>query len=195
MWHYFSGLYGKRIKFLVFKKTRKKIAFGKPFFSLIAFLELRLNILLIRIRFVSKVLEANTLLVNRSVVVNGFFKQKSYLAKVNDIIAFNKLVFKVIGGVDKKGKKLRFVTKKWRKFLWKRWRKKNKFNKVNKSVIKRISIFRFSKKIVLSLNYLEVSYKILTCIVLKKPVLGEVLIGSSKKILSSTMLKKIYFLY
>lgn len=70
-----------------------------------------------------------------------------------------------------------------------KWRRKNKLR------VKRISIFRFSKKIVLSLNYLEVNYKILTGIVIKKPVLGEILLNSSKKILSSTMLKKIYFLY
>jgi hypothetical protein len=65
--------------------------------------------------------------------------------------------------------------------------------KLNK--LKRLSIFRFSKKIVLSLNYLEVNYKIQTGIIVKKPELGEILLSYSKKILSSTMLKKVYFLY
>lgn len=86
MWHHFCSLYGNGIKFLVFKKTKKKIAFGKPFFSIISFLELRLNILLIRIRFASKLLESNVLVANGSINVNGSFKQKSYLCKVNDII-------------------------------------------------------------------------------------------------------------
>jgi hypothetical protein len=56
-------------------------------------------------------------------------------------------------------------------------------------------MFRFSKKIALSLNYLELNYRILTGIVIRKPVLGEILISSSKKILSLSLLKKIYFLY
>jgi len=86
MWHHFSSLYGKQIKFLVFKKTKKKIAFGKPFFSIMAFLELRLNILLIRMRFASKLLEANSLVSAGLVNINGVLKKKSYLVKVNDII-------------------------------------------------------------------------------------------------------------
>jgi hypothetical protein len=91
-----------------------------------------------------------------------------------------------------KDTKPRFFPTKWRKFLWRKWRKRAKFNKL---IIKRMPLFRFSKKIVVSLNYLEVNYKILTGIIIKKPLLGEILLGSSKKILSSTMLKKIYFLY
>lgn len=113
MWHHFSSLYGKQIKFLVFQKTKKKIAFGKPFFSVIAFLELRLNVLLIRIRFASKLLEANALVANGSIDVNGSFKQKSYLARVNDIIK-RKSIPKVLTG---KRKKSRFFITKWRRFL------------------------------------------------------------------------------
>lgn len=184
MWHYFSSLYGKQIKHLVFQKTKKKTAFGKPFFSIVAFLELRLNILLIRMRFVSKLLESNLLLTKKLIDVNGIFKQKNYLVRVNDIIK----------STPKKLKNpiARFFTKKWRLFLWRKWRKTNKFSKQK---TKRVSMFWFSKKIVLSLNYLEVNYKILTGIIVRKPLFGETLISSSKKILSSTMLKKIYFLY
>jgi ribosomal protein S4 len=86
MWHYFSSLYGKQIKHLVFQKTKKKTAFGKPFFNIVTFLELRLNILLIRMRFVSKLLEANSLLAKKLIDVNGVFKRKNYLVRVNDII-------------------------------------------------------------------------------------------------------------
>ena len=86
MWHHFSSLYGKKIKHLVFQKTKKKIAFGKPFFNVISFLELRLNVLLIRMCFVSKLLEANNLLSKKLICINGSFKQKNYLVRVNDII-------------------------------------------------------------------------------------------------------------
>lgn len=74
----------------------------------LSFLELRLNILLIRMRFASKLLEANTLIAGKLVSVNGSFKQKTYLVRVNDIVkktslASNKPV-------------LRFFAKKWRHF-------------------------------------------------------------------------------
>lgn len=188
MWHYVSSLYGKQIKFLVFKKTKKKTAFGKPFFSIMVFLELRLNILLVRMRFVSKLLEANSIVSKGLVHVNGFLKKKSYLVRLNDIIRKQVVVNRSI----EQNKKIRFFYKKWQKFTWRKWRKQTRVNKLGE---KRLSIFRFSKKIVLSLNYLEINYKILSGIVLKRPALGEILLNSSKKILSSTMLKKIYFLY
>jgi hypothetical protein len=47
----------------------------------------------------------------------------------------------------------------------------------------------------LSVNYLEINYIIWACLILKLPTFGEVLISRSKKYLSSTMLKKIYFLF
>jgi hypothetical protein len=77
-------------------------------------------------------------------------------------------------------------------FLWKKWRKRTRSNREG---TKRVSLYWFSKKIVLSLNYLEINYKILTGIVIRRPLFGETIMSSSKKILSSTMLKKIYFLY
>lgn len=65
---------------------KKKIAFGKPFFSILSFLELRLNILLIRMRFASKLLEANRLVSSRLIYINGSLQQKNYLVRVNDIV-------------------------------------------------------------------------------------------------------------
>jgi len=183
MWHHFSNLYGKNIKYLVFKKTKTKLAFGKPFFNILSFLELRLNILLVRMRFASKLLEADSLITGKLVYVNGFLKQKHYLVRVNDIVKKVPLFSK---------KSLRFFSKKWRYFKWKKWRRKARFNG---KIVKVVSMFRFSKKIALSLNYLELNYRILTGIVIRKPVLGEILISSSKKILSLSLLKKIYFLY
>jgi len=109
MWHHFSSLYGKQIKYLFFQKIKKKTAFGKPFFSIVVLLELRLNILLVRMRFTTKVLEANALIAQRLVEVNGFFKQKNYLARKQDIVRSNPINLK---GIAK-----RFFLKKWRLFL------------------------------------------------------------------------------
>jgi hypothetical protein len=60
-------------------------------------------------RFVSKLLESNLLLTKKLIDVNGIFKQKNYLVRVNDIIK----------STPKKLKNpiARFFTKKWRLFL------------------------------------------------------------------------------
>jgi ribosomal protein S4 len=71
LWHYFSSLYGKKFKSLIYKKAFRKIAFGKFFFFIITFLELRLGVLLIRMRFSSKLIESNNLIANGFILVNG----------------------------------------------------------------------------------------------------------------------------
>jgi hypothetical protein len=54
--------------------------------------------------------------------------------------------------------------------------------------------FRVSKSN-LSINYLELSYKILTGILLRKPMFGEILLKNRKQGLSKIIFKKIYYLY
>jgi ribosomal protein S4 len=100
-------LYGKKIKFLVFNKNCNKIAFGKPFMSMISFFELRLNILILRMRFAYKQLEANLLIMNGLILVNGVKKNKNYLVCVNDIIIKPQTCFP---------KQKRFLKKKWRRY-------------------------------------------------------------------------------
>lgn len=177
-------MYGKQIKHLVFKKTKKKIAFGKQFFSIVTFLELRLNILIVRMRFSSKLLTANLYIRNKLIYVNGFLRQKNYVVRVSDNVQ------KINGNLI--NSTARFFLKKWRLFIWRKWRRRNRFNRDSS---KKMLMFWFSKKIVLSLNYLEINYKVLTAFVIRKPVFGEVLISNGKKLLSSTMLKKVYYLY
>jgi len=183
IWHHFSNLYGKKMKYFFFKKIKSNFAFGKSFFSIVSFLELRLNVLLLRIRFASKLMIANSLIEKGFISINGRLKKKNYLVCIGDIIKKKRVLLL--------SKKKRFFKKKWRFFLWRKWRNHQKQKKVSLSFPR---IFWFSK-IVLSLNYLQINYKALTGIVLRKPIFGEVLVGKSKKILSSGMLKKIYFLY
>lgn len=135
-------------------------------------------------RFSSKLLWANDCIRQKLIYVNGFLKQKNYLVRVNDIV--QKKFESSINSTS------RFFLKKWRLFIWRKWRRRTRFNRDNS---KRVSMFWFSKKIVLSLNYLEINYKVLTAIVIRKPLFGEISMGNGKKLLSSTMLKKIYYLY
>jgi hypothetical protein len=64
-------------------------------------------------RLASKLLESNNLVGNCLVNVNGVFKHKSYLARVNDIIQRKLIVEGLTGDV----KKLRFFNKKWRRYV------------------------------------------------------------------------------
>ena len=77
LWHHLATVYGKKIKALVFKKVSKKIAFGSFFFFTLAFLELRLNILIVRMRFAAKLLIANEVINNGSIRVNN--KKNRYI--------------------------------------------------------------------------------------------------------------------
>jgi len=47
----------------------------------------------------------------------------------------------------------------------------------------------------LAINFIEVFYKIMSGIVLYKPMIGEIIILNKKRMLSIRLLKKIYFLY
>ena len=189
IWHYFTSLYGKKIKSLVFNKASNKIAFGRSFIAIIAFLELRLNILLLRMRFATKQLESNTLINKGFILVNGVLKTKNYLARINDII--KKTIVLPLLYVSRINN--RVWRHKWRKYKW-RSHKKILKRRAWQNGKKRRNAFWLSKT-VLSVNYLEINYVIWACLILKLPTFGEVLISRSKKYLSSTMLKKIYFLF
>ncbi len=86
MWHYFKGVYGKKIRAAVFTRACRKVAFGKTFINLLSCLELRLNILVLRMRFAIKQLESNALIENKLILVNGASRLKNYLVRVGDIV-------------------------------------------------------------------------------------------------------------
>ena len=70
----------------MFKKVSKKIAFGSFFFFTLAFLELRLNILIVRMRFAAKLLIANEVIHKGGVLVNNKKRSIHYLTRVNDVV-------------------------------------------------------------------------------------------------------------
>ena len=154
-----------------------------------ACLELRLNILLVRMRFSTKQVESNTLISTGCILVNGSLKSKNYLVRVNDIIKKTSIV--------PLGYKLRSKLHVWRYKLkaW-GWRKQKKLlNNKARQVGKKLRNAFWISKISLCVNYVEINYLIWTGLLLKLPTFGEILIARSKKYLSGVMLKKLYFLF
>jgi len=79
------SIYGKKLKNTVFNNHKAKLAFNVKFLNLLSKLELRLNILLVRIRFARTVLQANNL-INKNILINGLLKDKKYIVCVGDLI-------------------------------------------------------------------------------------------------------------
>jgi ribosomal protein S4 len=78
-------LYGKKIKSVLYK-AHWKTAHNSNFYKCLVLLELRLNIILLRIKFTSKILVASLLIRKGCVVVNEKQKQKNYIVKVGDTL-------------------------------------------------------------------------------------------------------------
>lgn len=182
IWHQMKILYGKKIKKLIYSKNQWKVAYNNDFFNCLVFLELRLNILLLRMKFVSKLLISNFLIKNNFVLVNNNIKKKNYIVKIGDILSLSlsssNIFFKRRNKIIwRKLRKLRnFKVKNFKKLCWPKhlfWRSKNN----------------------LILNFILINYKILKGILLRKPLIGEILIKNNKKLLCLQLLKKIYFLY
>jgi ribosomal protein S4 len=181
LWRHLATVYGKKIKSLVFKKVSKKIAFGSFFFFTLAFLELRLNILIVRMRFAGKLLIANEIIQNGSILVNNKKRSIHYLTRVNDVVQKQ-----IPRGNSKKPKILK--RRKWKAYLWRRWKKKWRRGRKGRKPT-------FLRRQVLYLNFIELNYRILSGIIIRKPMLGEILLLAQKKLISRTMLKKLYYLY
>jgi ribosomal protein S4 len=78
-------LYGKKIKSVLYK-SHWKTAHNSKFYNCLILIELRLNIVLLRIKFTSKILVASFLIRKGYVVVNEKQKQKNYILKVGDTL-------------------------------------------------------------------------------------------------------------
>jgi len=82
-----SSLYGtKTLKKLSFKKTQTKYLFGIRFFKILPFLELRLDVLVLRLGLAFSYFQAREVILKKKILVNGIFKKKHYLVRVGDII-------------------------------------------------------------------------------------------------------------
>lgn len=181
VWHQLSSIYGKKIKNLAYSNNQSKVIFNTRFFNLLIYLENRLNILLLRIGFSFKLLEANKFIYSKNVFINNQLKNCNYLVKVGDIITCS-----LLSSFHRK----RFKCLKWRRFKWIKWRKLKK-NSFKNNIIK----FFWRSKKNLIINYVEINFKIFSAIILRKPLIGEVLINNNNKMLSLNLLKKIYFIY
>lgn len=181
LWSQMKILYGRKIKKLVYAKTHWKIAYNNTFCNCLVFLELRLNILMLRIKFVSKLLIANYLIKNKFILINNKSTKKNYIVKIGDTI--NLFLTVLINKKRKKKIKWRLL-KALRNFRIKRLKRLNWYK----------PLFWRSRK-TLVLNFIVINYKILVAILIRKPLLGEILIKNNKKLISLQLLKKIYFLY
>jgi len=84
----FAVMYGKGLHSRLHRNIKGKFAFGVKFSKFLYYLEFRLNILVVRLRFIEKIILANKLIYNKLICVNGMFRHKWYLVKIGDSIRF-----------------------------------------------------------------------------------------------------------
>ena len=170
--------YGKKIQRLI-KKKKLLRSFGRRFFYTLAFLELRLNIILLRLLFTQNIIEANFYIWNGFFLVNKKNKNKNYLVSVGDLIHKKNTIY-----LDVKKNSY-----KWRKYLWSKWSWK-----ARKKKFRYLDPFWLSKNN-LNLNYTETNHKNSSSILLRKPVLGEIILNNKNRLLTINIIKKIFFVY
>nr|QFP99043.1 ribosomal protein S4 [Rhizaria sp.] len=175
IWHQLSVMYGKKIKNNVYVNHKSKIIFNSKFGNILCKLELRLNILILRLCFVKKLLESNCIIKEKKIRVNGLIKHKNYLVSTGDLIVYSEYFSKF--------KRKYFDKRRWNRFKWRKWKKKP----IKKMffLLKRNFIF----------NFMEINYSIFSSILLRQPLLGEITYRNKKQLLISSLLRKIYFLY
>ena len=187
IWHQILSLYLPKKKNLLVNFNTNKINHIK-FYFFIKKLELRLSTILLRARFVFKIINSYNAIKMNLILVNGIIINKNnYILRIQDLFQKRrtnicKTYFKIT--------KRRIYRLQWRKFRWKKarfllWK------------IRRTSHFNlyWTRKQNTFLNFLEINYKIPAGIIIKQPFLKELLIKKQTKLFNSTLLKKIYFLY
>ena len=105
----YSIIYGKGLYKRLHSNRKGKFSYGVRFCKFIYYLELRLNILITRLRLTEKIFDANILIYLKLVCVNGSYKHKHYLVKIGDIIRlffFKKFITSIC-------RKTRFLGKAW----------------------------------------------------------------------------------
>lgn len=206
----YAWLYGKAINRTVFKNSQSKFVIDSFFFNTLSILEQRLGILVVRMFYVS-FLEIDTMLKSYCIIMNGKeFKSKKILVPSSSYIS--------IIDIFSLKKKLTLVNwfkvNCWYWFNWLRFYKTISIwhqngvgclictnssyirKKVHQRSYYKLSIKLFwSLKSFLSINYIEVSVKYLIGILLRKPVLGEVILNNKIKSTHSYVLSKVYLTY
>jgi hypothetical protein len=201
LWHQLTKMYLPTIKKLTHKWKKNH---NNKFFLFLKQLELRLSTIILRARFCYKLINAYNAIKLNLITVNGVLMNRVwYLLNILDLIQKRRTLKKKPQKSlqHKKKSSLRLKIKKqqleirterfkWRKYQW------NKSRYVLWK-IRRVSHFNmyFSRKQNTVLNYLEINYKIPALIILKQPFLKELYINKQPKMLTKTILKKIYYLY
>lgn len=181
VWHQLAVMYGKKIKNWAYTNHKSKIIFNSKFGSILCKLELRLNILMLRMSFVNKLQQADSLISDGNIVVNGVCKHQRYSLQKSDVISLKFSILKV--GDSKRFKKLR-----WRRYNWRKWRRKTRKNQ------KRRNMYYLLRKNFL-FNFMEINYYYYFGILLRFPLLGEIVCRNRKNLLTSRLLQKILFIY
>ena len=185
IYHQLNKLYSCKIKNIISKqlKIQKNI---KNFFFFFKSFELKLSTLLLRSRFFYKIINCINAVKLKLITINGIIiNNTKFLVNTKDIVQKRR---------KKKQKKTSWSNRvkrlKWRNFRWKKAR--FLFWKIRRQ--SHFNLF-WTKKQNVFLNYLEINYKIPAFIVLKHPNINEIIILKQPKLLTTLLLKKIYFLY
>jgi ribosomal protein S4 len=81
-------MYGKKIKNLAYVNHNSKVTFNTKFGGVLCKLELRLNVLILRMGFVNKLQQADFIISTGKCVVNNVIKHKRYFLSAGDLTAF-----------------------------------------------------------------------------------------------------------
>jgi len=177
--HQFQSIFGINLKKIAFIPTCK-YGFNYHFFDFWSNIESILCIILLRVKFFSKIVECVSSIKRKQVSLNG-----NIVLFCKRIVVENSLIqkcrFKLVD------KNIRFIKYSWRRDRW----KKSKYI-LSKNYKKRyISVFVLSRKGII-LNYLHVNYNIYSLIFIKKPVFQESLLNFNTRMLDISHFKFLY---
>jgi ribosomal protein S4 len=88
-------MYGKKIKNLAYTNHKSKVTFNSKFGVILLKLELRLNVLMLRMGFVNKLQQADFIISVGECMVNNLIKHKRYSLLIGDLTAFMTSALKV----------------------------------------------------------------------------------------------------
>jgi hypothetical protein len=174
--HQFLNLFGL--------KANKLVGLNKnTFFWFLQKNELRLNVFLTRIKFCLKTSDSLYSIKNKLIAVN-------YL-----LVLFCNYIISEKCVIQKKrfytNNDIRSWKHKWRRY---RWRKVKKLIKIKNDKMLYLNIHYYNNSIC-SINYFEVNYNVLSAILVRKPLLSEVLLNKNPIYTMPEVWRNLYFLY
>ena len=177
--HQFLHLYGNSLKKICFNH-KAVYGFNTIFYSLLSKIEFRVMIYLCRIRFCFNLKASCKLICDRVISINGN-------------IAIKRSTLVTIGGTVAKSIFLRLRVRRpcvhmWRWYRWGHARSKIRRNRRRRYT----NVFIYPSIIT---NYIEINYKIMTSLLIRFPLYGEILINKNRKMCIKRLYKQLYYLY